>query len=72
MFVNKHFINTGAYISKGKKFYNAKPSAYYFYMRMNISLNFRICLSVSLMSCDALFKFNTDPDQTLKCSSLCY
>ena len=34
----------GAYISKSKRCYNAKPLAYYFYMRMNIPLNFCICI----------------------------
>ena len=26
IFVNKHFVNKGAYISKSKRCYNAKPS----------------------------------------------
>ena len=46
MFVNKHFLNKGAYISKGKRCYNVKPSAYYFYIRMKVPLNFSICISV--------------------------
>ena len=46
IFVNKHFINTGTYISKSKQFYNAKPPAFYFYMRTKIPLSFRICISV--------------------------
>ena len=49
IFVNKHFINKGEYISKSKRCYNAKPSAYYFYMRTNITLNFCICISIPLM-----------------------
>ena len=57
MFVNKHFINTGAYIWKSKRFYNAKPSACYFYMRTKIPLNFRICISVSLSKTPAGFSF---------------
>ena len=48
MFVIKHFINTGTYISKSKQCYNAKPSAYYFYMRMKMPLSFRTCISVPL------------------------
>ena len=48
MFVNKHFINTGAYISKCEQYYNVKPSAYYFYLRTNIPLYFCICISVPL------------------------
>ena len=48
MFVNKHFINTGAHIPKSKQFYNGKPSAYYFYLRTKIPLNFRICINVPL------------------------
>ena len=50
MFVNKHFMKTGACISQSKQFYNAKPSAYYFYMRTKILLNFGICVSVPLSS----------------------
>ena len=48
MFVDKHFINTGAYISKSKRCCNAKPSAYYFYMKTKMLLNFYICISVPL------------------------
>ena len=40
-------------MSKSSWCYNAKPSAYYFYMRKKITLNFRICISVPL-------KFNID------------
>ena len=40
MFVKKDFTNAGAYISKGKRCQNAKPSAYYFYMNIKISLLF--------------------------------
>ena len=36
------------YVSKSKRCYNAKPSAYYFCVRTKISLNFRICISVPL------------------------
>ena len=49
MFVYKYFINTGGwYVSKSKRYYNAKPSAYYFYMRMKTPLDFGICISVPL------------------------
>ena len=44
MFVNKHFINKGAYISKTKRCYNVKPSVYSFYMRIKILLNLCICV----------------------------
>ena len=50
IFVNKHFINTGVFIFKTKRCHNAKPSTYYFYMRINILLNFRIYFSVPLMN----------------------
>ena len=46
MFANKHFINTGEYISKSKPRYNTKTSAYYFYVRTKTQLNFPICISV--------------------------
>ena len=49
MFVNKHFINTSAYISKSKRHHNAKTSAYYFYVRTKIPSNFHICIGVPLM-----------------------
>ena len=49
MFVNKHFTNTGAYISKSKRCQNGKPSAYYFHIKTKISLDFHICISVPLM-----------------------
>ena len=50
MFVSKHFINTGEYISESKRCNNAKPSAYYFYMRKQIFntkyiVNFRKCFA---------------------------
>ena len=49
MFLNKHFINAGVYISERKQFHNAKPSTYYFYMKTKIPFNFRICIRVPLM-----------------------
>ena len=49
MFVNKHFINADASISKSKRCYHLKSSAYCFYMRKKITLNFRICISVPLI-----------------------
>ena len=48
MFVNKHFIILGVHISKSKRCYNAKPSAYYFYVKTKLSVDFRICISVPL------------------------
>ena len=41
MFLNKHFINVGVYISKTKQCYNV-------YMRVKILLNICICSSVPL------------------------
>ena len=38
MFVNKHFINTGACVSKSKRSYNVKPSACYFYVKTKMPL----------------------------------
>ena len=34
---------------KRKLFYNAKPSAYYFYVKAIISVDFQICVSVLLI-----------------------
>ena len=48
MFLNKHFINKGEYISKSKRYYNEKPVAYNFYIRTKILLKFCICISVPL------------------------
>ena len=48
IFVNKHFINKGVYISKSKRCCNVKPSAYYFYTRTKIPLSFCICVSAPL------------------------
>ena len=56
MFVNKDFINTGAYMSKNKCCYNAKPSPCYFYMKKKITLIFRICISVPLNPFGSLVK----------------
>ena len=39
---------SGAHNSKSKCCYNAKPSAYYFYVRTKISVDFQICISVPL------------------------
>ena len=57
MFVNKHFINTGAYISKSKRFYDAKSLAY-FYITTKIPLNFGIPISVPVMVKKELTLFN--------------
>ena len=43
MFVKKLFISMGAHVSKSKRCYIAKPSAYYL---TKIPLNFGICISV--------------------------
>ena len=37
------------FISESKRSYNAKPSAYYFYVRTKISAEFYICISVPLI-----------------------
>ena len=39
-----------AYISKSKRWYNPKPSAYNFHMKTNILANFCICISFPLMN----------------------
>ena len=49
MFLNKHFIISGVYISKSKQCYTAKPSAYHFYEKTKISVDFYICSSVPLI-----------------------
>ena len=48
MFVNKHFIYLECIISKIKQCYNAKPSAYYFYVKKKILVDFHTCISVPL------------------------
>ena len=48
IFVNKHFINTGTCISKSKRYFKTKPSAYNFYVRTPMALNFHVCISVPL------------------------
>ena len=48
MFLNKHFIKTGAYISKSKRCWNAKLSVYYLYVKTKTSLDLYICISVPL------------------------
>ena len=59
MFVNKHFINRGAYISKSKQYHNVKTSEYYFHMRAKIPLNFCIwCICVPLILVE---KFGENP-----------
>ena len=60
MLLNKHFINKGTHISKRKRYYNAKPSSHYFYVRTKVALNFCICITVPF-NIDILFK-----DQTSK------
>ena len=47
-FVTKHFKNTGLSISK-KTCYNAKPLAYYIYVKTKILLDFHICISIPLI-----------------------
>ena len=46
MFVNKHFIYLGC--SKSKCCYDVKPSAYYFYVKTKMFVDFHICISVPL------------------------
>ena len=41
-------ISRVAHNSKIKCCYNAKPSAYYFYLKTKISVDFQICISVHL------------------------
>ena len=38
----------GAHNLKSKCFYNAKPLAYYFYVKTKITIDFQICINVKL------------------------
>ena len=67
MFVNKHFTNTGSYISKCKQCQNEKPSAYYFNVKTKISLDFHICISVPLIA-DNNFSFPYSATIAKRCS----
>ena len=49
MFVTNTSYILGAYISKSKRCYNAKPLAYNFHLKTKISVDFHICISVTLM-----------------------
>ena len=70
MFANKRFINTGAYISKSKRGWNAKPSGYHFYVKTKM-LDFHICMTPFFIN-NQKFKqsprksnlFNSLPGQT--------
>ena len=64
MFVNKHFIITGVYISKIKRCYNSKLSAYYFQVKTKISVEFHICISVPYKKINILTKCFTRPAKT--------
>ena len=55
MLINKYFINKSAHMSKSKQCYNAKPWAYYFYVRTKIPPDFHSCISVPLKA----MKFNS-------------
>ena len=48
MFVNKHFIYLGVPNSKSKCCFNAKLSAYCFYVKTKLTIDFQICISVPL------------------------
>ena len=39
----------GGISQKNKQFHNVKPSAYHFYMKTKISVEFHICISVPLI-----------------------
>ena len=49
VFVNKHFIISGVHISKNEQNHHAKPSAYHFYVKTEVSVDFYICSSVPLI-----------------------
>ena len=67
IFVNKNFVNKGAYISKSKRCCNAKPSVFYFYMMTKIPLDFCICISVPLRkSCKLAYQKKRLDDQKKK------
>ena len=40
---------SSAYIPKIKRYYNVKPSAYYFYVKTKIIADFDFCISVPLI-----------------------
>ena len=46
MFVNKHFIYLEC--TKSKCCYKAKTSAYYFYVKTELFVDFQICITVPL------------------------
>ena len=41
----------GAHISKSKQYYTEKPSAYYFYVKTKVLIDFHIYISVPLRTC---------------------
>ena len=50
MFVKKHFNISDVHNSKSKYYCNAKLSAYYLYIEINVSVDFQICISEPLIS----------------------
>ena len=46
----------GAHNSKSKWCYNAKPSAYYFYVKTKVSVDFQICIGAPLMKKNSFWK----------------
>ena len=46
-------IPRAVHISKSKRSHNAKPSAYYFYVKTKVSVKFHICISVPLNTVSA-------------------
>ena len=47
---------SGAHNSKSKWCYNAKPSAYYFYVKTKVSVDFQICIGAPLMKKNSFWK----------------
>ena len=62
----------GVYIWKIKQHYNAKPSAYHFYVKTKILLDFHICINVPLSKYLTFFYltylFNWSKEHYLKCA----
>ena len=50
---------SGAHNSKSKWCYNAKPSAYYFYVKTKVSVDFQICIGAPLMKKKQLLKITS-------------
>ena len=52
-----YVIYLGAYVSKSKRYYRAKPGAYYFYLKTKITVDFHICPNVRLIDSTFILLF---------------